>query len=147
MPLFYSFTDEWSLGFWPSVEFSGESGAAVSDSIIYGASMALTRSFGKDLLIGLVWGAYAQLEEDSFFPFFIIDWKINNHFRLSNPFQVDPAGPAGLELIYAPADKWKIGVGGAWRSFRFRLDDNNTVSGGVGQDEYLVTFVRVQRKF
>lgn len=39
-----------------------------------------------------------------------------------------------------------MGLGGAYRSFRFRLDDGGAVANGVGEDTFLVSFLRVQRK-
>ena len=75
-----------------------------------------------------------------------VNWKINEQFCLSNPFQASPAGPAGLELVFAPSKMWEFGISSAFRTYRFRLTDKNAVSGGIGQDEFLVSFLRVQRK-
>ena len=90
---------------------------------------------------------YLKLEKDlKFFPFIVINWKINEQLRLSNPFRAGPAGPAGLELIYSPQRNWELGVGGAYRSYRFRLDDTSAVPNGIGENEFLAGFLRVQRK-
>jgi hypothetical protein len=145
LPIFYALSDRWTFGFTPSIEFYGESGAEIDESFIYGGVLSLAHTFGDDLTLGLGFGVFDQLEETAFFPFIVIDWKINEQFRITNPFRAGPAGPAGLELVYTPAQKWELGLGGAYRSYRFRLDDRSAVPNGVGENEYLVTFLRVQR--
>ncbi len=146
LPLFYTFADSWTLGVTPTIELAGESGAEFDQSLTYGGILSLAHPFGRNLYLGIGFGIFDELEETAFFPFIVIDWKINDQFRLTNPFRAGPAGPAGLELVYTPAENWELGVGGAYRSFRFRLEDENAVSNGVGENEFLVTFLRVQRK-
>jgi hypothetical protein len=143
LPIFYRAGDAWTLGLTPTVEFSGESGADFSDSLIYGGVISASRSFGDNLYLGLGFGIFDELEETAFFPFIVIDWQISPQFRISNPFQAGPAGPAGLELIYAPAETWKLGIGGAYRSLRFRLDDGGAVPDGIAENEFFVGFLRV----
>jgi len=146
IPTFYSFKSNYSLMVSPSLQFSAESGAKVADSIAYGATIAIARPFGSDLYLGIGAAIFEQLEKPSIFPFILINWKINEQFRLSNPFQAGPAGPAGLELVFAPSKTWEFGISSAFRTYRFRLADKNAVSGGIGQDEFLVSFLKVQRK-
>ncbi|HHP7234999.1 MAG TPA: hypothetical protein ACFCUC_10260 [Desulfobacterales bacterium] len=143
LPIFYRVGYDWSLGLTPTVEFSGESGADFSDSLIYGGGISATRSFGDNLFLGLGFGIFDELEETVFFPFIVIDWQISEQFRLANPYQAGPAGPAGLELICAPAETWELGIGGAYRSLRFRLDDGGAVPDGVVENEFFVGFLRV----
>lgn len=147
VPIFYTFADSWTLGVAPAIEFSGEAGADVGQSLTYGGVLSLAHPFGRNLYLGLGFGIFDQLEETSFFPFIVIDWKISGQFRVTNPFRAGPAGPAGLELVYSPARNWEIGAGGAYRSYRFRLDDDGAVPDGVGENEFLVSFLRVQRTF
>ena len=146
LPIFYTFADSWTFGFAPAVDFSGESGADIDESLAYGGVISLSHSFGRKLRLGLGFGLFDQLEETAFFPYLVINWKINEQFRIANPFRAGPAGPAGLELIFTPTKNWEMGAGGAYRSYRFRLDDNNTVSNGVGENQFMVAFVRIQRK-
>ena len=54
-----------------------------------------------------------------------------------------PVGPAGLELIYAVNDQMEMGLGGAYRSYRFRLDDSSTVADGIGQVDFWAAFLRL----
>lgn len=146
LPVSYRFADSWTLGLSPAVELSAESGAKTDESFTYGAVVSLSHVIGTDLLLGLGFGLFDRLEKTSLFPFIVINWKINETLRLSNPFRAGPAGPAGLELVYSPQRKWELGVGGAYRSYRFRLDDTSAVPNGVGENEFVVGFLRVQRK-
>jgi hypothetical protein len=145
LPVFYTFSDSWTLGVTPAVEWSGESGARAGDSFTYGAVASLGHSFNRNLVLGVGFGLFDRLEKTKFFPFILVNWKINEHWRLSNPFRAGPAGPAGLELVYTP-QKWELGIGSAYRSYRFRLDDTSAVPNGVGENEFLAGFLRVQRK-
>lgn len=146
VPVFYSFSDNWTLGISPAIELSGESGAKTDESFTYGAVVSLAHPFSRDLVLGLGFGLFDRLEKTKAFPFILINWKINEQFRLSNPFRAGPAGPAGLELLYSLKKKWEFGIGGAYRSYRFRLDDISAVPNGVGENEFLACFLRVQRK-
>ena len=145
LPVFYAFEDSWTLGVTPTVELSGESGAKADESLTYGAVASLGRTFSRNLFLGVGFGLFDRLEKTKFFPFILINWKINDQLRLSNPFRAGPAGPAGLELVYTPQN-WELGIGGAYRSYRFRLGDTSTVPNGVGENEFVAGFLRAQRK-
>jgi hypothetical protein len=142
-PIIYSNASNWRLMLIPSIEFAGATGAETSKSLSYGTVLAAMHTFGPNLMIGLGAGVFNRLDEWKGFPFLAIDWKINDQFRLSNPFQAGLAGPAGLELIYMPSSRWDVGVGGAYRSYRFRLDDSSMVADGIGQLEFFSAFLRV----
>jgi hypothetical protein len=146
LPIFYTFAGSWTLGVTPTIEYSGESGADFGQSLIYGGIVSLAHPFSRDLYLGIGVGLFDELEDTSFFPFLVVKWRINEQFRVSNPFRAGPAGPAGLELVYAPTENWELGVGGAFRTYRFRLDEKNLVPDGIGENQFLVSFLRVQRK-
>lgn len=146
VPYSYTTDNGWRLTVSPTVEFSGESGADFSDALEYGALVSGARRFGPDLTLGLGVGAYARIEETRAFPFLIIDWRITDRLRLTNPLPAGPAGPAGLELSYALGSGWEIGIAGAFRSFRFRLDEKGPVPGGIGENEYIPVVARIGRE-
>lgn len=145
-PLRHRFANKLSVGFTPTIEFSGESGADFSDGLMYGATVIFLYPVHTTLRLGLGFGVFDRLEESSFFPYLIVDWKINEQFRVTNPFRAGPAGPAGLELIYSPAEQWELGLGGAYRSYRFRLSDDNAIQSGIGQNNLITAFARIQRR-
>jgi hypothetical protein len=51
-----------------------------------------------------------------------------------------------LELICAIDKSWEIAAGSAWRSFRFRLDDQEPAPEGIGEVNLIPTWARVTRR-
>ena len=130
------------LLFSPSLEMSGESGADFDESLGYGAVAAAIRRFDENLRLGVGLGAFRRIDKNSFFPFLAVRWRITDRVTLANPFRAGPTGPAGLELVVDLGDGWEIGAGGAWRSYRFRLDREGAVPNGIGETEQLPVFLR-----
>jgi hypothetical protein len=95
-----------------------------------------------DLMLGVGTGIFERLDQSEVFPYVVVDWKINEQLRLTNPFRAGPVGPAGLELVYTP-DGAGDGCGRAYRSYRFRLDDSSVVADGIGEVDFWAPFVRV----
>ena len=143
LPVFYSTGGKWRFGIIPSIDFAGASGAEAGESLSYGAVLSAAYAFGPDLMLGLGTGIFERLDQSDVFPFVVINWKINDRLRLTNPFRAGPVGPAGLELVYAPDDSWEMGMGGAYRSYRFRLDDSSAVADGIGEVDFWAPFLRV----
>lgn len=135
----------WYLGVTPMVDYSGESGANFSDALGYGASLSAARRVGYNLTLGVGVGAFSRIEENTLFPFLIIDWHLTDRMRLSNPFPAGPAGPAGLELSYALNANWEAGFGASYRSYRQRLDEDGPFAGGVGEHSYIPIYLRLGR--
>ncbi len=146
IPIFFSFTDKWKLVIVPTAQFSGEFGARVSKAMVYGGAAGVSYTFGPKVTLGVGVGGYANLEESRVFPFPIIKLKLSDRIRLSNPFRTSPAGPAGLEVSYILTRKWEIGVGGAYRAYRFRLDYNGPIPNGIGEYKTVPLFVRLSYK-
>ena len=146
-PLLYRFDNKFRIGITPTMEFSGASGADFGDGIMYGATVMLLYPVNTKLTLGLGFGAFDRLEETSLFPYIIVDWRINEQLRITNPFRAGPAGPAGLEVVYSPSEQWKLGLGGAYRSYRFRLSEDNSIQSGIGQNNLITAFARIQRRF
>lgn len=131
----------------PSVEWAGETGVGTADSAIYGALLTATKTFSPDLTLGIGAGVYRELDETRAFPFLLVNWKISDQWTLKNPLPAGPAGGAGLELQYSPNDRWAFGLGGAWRNYRFRLNDSGPFAGGIGQNRLIPVFARVSYAF
>ncbi len=149
--LFHSFSDDWQLFVAPSIGLAQQSGAKLSDSLVYGAAFSLSRQLSPDLRLGLGMGVFERLEKVGIFPFLVVDWRLSEQFRLTNPFSAGPVGPAGLELVWQPEGAWEWALGGAWRSYRFRLAEDSRVPNGVGEVDFIAAFVRstykVSRQF
>ena len=67
-----------------------------------------------------------------------------NPLLSSNPSSGGPTGPAGLELSYMLDKGWEIACGGAYRSFRFRLNDEGIGSNGIFQEKTVPVWGRVR---
>ncbi len=146
IPIITHLGKSWSLGLSPSIDWLREDGADGSDSLTYGSPVFAFKSFAKQKRLGLGAGVFRNVEgEFGAIPFIAVDWRFNEHWRLSNPFQADVLGPAGLELSYTINDHWDIGGGGVYRIFRFRLDDKGVAPGGIGENKGIATFLRLNR--
>lgn len=143
----YASSGGWKASAGPKIEFTRESGASWRDSLNYGAVFILSRRFYPGLELGIGLGAFKRVEKKSVFPFPKVDWQITDRLRLTNPFRTGPAGPAGLALSYTPEKRWEFALAGAYRRFRFRLNDSGTVPDGVGEAGMLPVVARVTRKF
>lgn len=142
VPVTYLAAPDWRFTVSPQLEYGGETGASASQSYGYGALLMAAKTFSPDLTLGLGLGAYRSIGDNSFFPVLIVDWRISPQWRLSNPFSAGPAGGAGLELSYAPAPGWEFGLGGTWRSLRFRLNDSGPTPDGIGQYRLVPMYLR-----
>ena len=136
--------DGWSFFVSPQVEWYGESGVDDwDDALGYGAVFAVSYRVSPGLNVGVGAGVFHRTEETRGFPYIAVDWKITEELRLTNPFRTSPAGPAGLELAWRLSEKWEIAAGGAYRSFRFRLDSSGTAPEGIGELNQTVGYARL----
>lgn len=146
-PILYRLDGGWGLFATPSISVAREQGADLSESWIVGSIIGAAKQINPRLRLGIGAGVFTGLEEVRYFLFPSVNWEINDHLTLTNPFRAGPTGPAGLELRWDFAPRWQFGGGMARRSVRFRLDDTGIAPGGVGQDSAQVTFVRVTREW
>ncbi len=147
VPVFTRFENNWSLGISPSVDWLQEDGADSGDSLSYGATTFVFKSLTRDKRLGLGAGIFRTVDDDTrIFPFIAVDWRFNERWRLSNPFEADALGPAGLELTYSFNDRWHLGGGGVYRSFRFRLDREGVAPNGIGENKGIVSYLRLKRE-
>ena len=147
VPFTYRTGGGWTLGVSPTVEYAGETGAELSDALEYGALLSMVKPIRDDLTLGFGFGVYDRIEETSLFPVLIVNWRINERLRLSNPASAGPTGPAGLELSYALGSGWELGIAGAYRSNRFRLDQDGPFPSGVGEYRRVPVLARIGRRF
>lgn len=147
VPLSFAVGDGWSVGVAPSVDWFKENGANTGDSLTWGATVSGTKRFNDGNRLGIGVGVFSQIEKTSAFPFLIVDWRLNDRWRLVNPLPSGPTGPAGLELDYRFDGGWTAGVGASYRVMRFRLSDTGPVRNGIGEESGVPVFLRVTRKF
>ncbi len=123
----------WSYFLMGALEWSMEEDADATDNLVTGVVASAAYHFRSDRLLGLGGGVFSGLEERKVFPYLTVSWSLGENLTLQNPLRAGPAGPAGLELVYDPSGRWQFGGGAAYRSFRFRLDDEGIAPGGVGE--------------
>jgi hypothetical protein len=146
-PMSFAVGDGWSVGFAPSVDWFRENGADTGDSLVWGATLSGAKKFADGNRLGFGFGAFAQIEKNTFFPFLIIDWRLGERWRLINPLPAGPAGPAGIELDYDIGGGWTAGIGASYRVLRFRLSETGPVTNGVGEERGVPVFLRVTHNF
>jgi hypothetical protein len=147
LSLGYRLAPDLSMFVAPQVEWAYESGASAADGLNYGAVVGVTKVFSPTLFVGFGLGAFRQIDRMQYFPFIIVNWRIDDAWRLSNPLQAGPAGGAGLELAYTWSDDWELAGGAAYRDYRFRLRSDATTPNGLGQNSGAPVFARLTRKF
>jgi hypothetical protein len=145
--LLYTPAEGWLIGFIPSVGWSYEEGAETSDALEYGAVVTIAKVVSPRLTLGLGAAVFHQIYETKVYPFPVINWQIDDRWRLTNPFEAGPAGGAGIELIYGINDLWEIGAGGSYRSYVFRLSKDGPIGNGIGQNNFVPVFVRASYHF
>lgn len=138
----------WAYGIIPGIDFSRESGGSSSDSLSYGLNMAITRFLSRDKMIGGGVAVWQRLDGFQAFPFLAIDWKLSEHWRLANPFQVSVVGPAGVEAVWSPKPGFEMGFGATWREYEYRLSSGNPVApGGILIDRTIPVYMRAETRF
>ena len=130
----------------PQIEWDFESGASAGNAQNYGAVVGATKVFSPKLILGLGAGVFRQIDETRVFPFLIVNWQIDDKWRLTNPLRAGPAGGAGLELAYAINDNWEAAGGGTYREYRFRLRGDGPTPDGIGQNKGIPLYARLSRK-
>ena len=130
----------------PQFEWDYETGAGEGGGQNFGAVLGATKIFSRDLVVGLGAGVFHQINETKVFPFLIVNWKIDDKWKLANPLPAGPAGGAGLELVYAIDDNWDLAAGGTYREYRFRLKNSGPNANGIGQNQGIPLFARLTRK-
>jgi hypothetical protein len=145
VPLTYSVNNDctWKIYLVPTGQFVGESTARFGDALVYGGAIGVSHVFTPKIEVGLGIAGYYNLAQVSFFPYPIVKIQISDRIQLTNPFGASPAGPGGGVLNYKLTEHWGVGLGGAYRSYRFRLDHNGPIPGGVGQYRSCPVFATV----
>jgi len=142
----YAYAQDLVISLKPQVEWDYESGANTGDALTWGAVAAVTKVFSPSLALGVGLSAFHRVDKTQVLPFPIINWQINDKWRIANPFDAGPAGGAGIEAVYSPNERWEIAEGVTYRSYRFRLATDNPTPSGVGENSFIPIFLRVTRK-
>jgi hypothetical protein len=135
MPLRWRVSEKWTGFAGPTLRFTGESGADVSDSLTGGAFAGFSYRYSDRLSIGPGVGVLTQLEDStSVIPILVINWKITDTLSLNTGRGIGATLGPGLTLDWQPSSSWVCSIGGRYERLRFRLADDGTVAKGIGDD-------------
>jgi hypothetical protein len=140
--LSFGLRDGWGVGLAPSFDWFLENGAKADKAFTWGGIVSATKRFDDGNRLGFGMGVYEGIEKTNIFPFLLVDWRINDRWRLLNPLPAGPTGPAGLEIEYRFDGGWSVGLGAAWRNTRFRLNKDGAVPNGIGEERGVPLFLR-----
>jgi hypothetical protein len=129
----------------PQFEWDYETGAS-QNAQNFGAVVGATKTFSPERVVGIGAAIFHQIDETRVFPYLIVNWRIDDKWKLVNPFQAGPAGGAGLEIAYAIDANWELAGGGTYRDLRFRLKSSGENANGIGQNQALPLYARLTRK-
>jgi hypothetical protein len=147
MPLSLGLADGWNVGLTPSLDSFREDAASWGSSLTYGGTVTVTKTLRGDSRIGLGGGLYGGLNKLTGFPLVLVDIPLTERLRLANPLTAGPTGPAGLELSYRFDGGWTLGVAGAYRAYRFRLNEVGPFPNGIGEERTVPLVAHLAKRF
>ncbi|HEY5863801.1 MAG TPA: hypothetical protein VIX61_11965 [Casimicrobiaceae bacterium] len=127
----------------PQLDWNYESGASTADAQTYGATFGVTSVISPTLMLGIGGGVFRQINRTRFLPFVLVNWQIDDKWRLANPLQAGPTGGPGIELAYKISEQWEAAGGAAFRDERFRLRRDGPTPNGIGVEKGVPLFVRL----
>ena len=80
-------------------------------------------------------------------PILIINWKITEALSLNTGRGIGATLGPGLTLDWRPSGTWSFFIGGRYERLRFRLDEDGTVSNGIGDDRSFPIFGGIEYRF
>ena len=120
--------DTWSWILGGVIMLGFEDGADAGDALTGAGFVAARQQYNKNFAWILGVGAVSRLEDDALiFPYFGIDWAINETLRLSSE-------GTSIRLDATLEDDLLLYSALGWTTREFRLDDSNTVAGGAFQE-------------
>ena len=148
VPFRFKIDERWTGFAVPTLRFTGEKGADFNDAASGGGFAGASYRFNDQLTIGPGVGVLTQLEDDTrVIPILIINWKITDALSLSTGGGIGATLGPGLTLNWRPAGAWSFSIGGRYERLRFRLDEDGTVSNGIGDDRSFPLFGGIEYRF
>lgn len=133
------------VGVQPFAEWASEPGVARDDALTYGGLASVVKVFSPKLTLGGGAKVQRMFYNVRTTPFFVLNWKVSERFRIANAFPASPAGGGGIEFRYTPSTVWEFGVGGVLRTDRFRLASPGPYPAHIAEIHNKPIFVRVSR--
>ncbi len=132
----WAMDNRWTLFGAPAVRFYGERGVALEDGLTGAFFGGASYEVSETLTLGPGLGVVGQLEDSPrYFPVVVVDWRITDRLSLETGGGLAATAGPGLTLAYKCTRNWRLSLAGRYDSRRFRLDDANSVSNGVGEEQ------------
>lgn len=148
VPMRFAIDRQWSVSLVPSYQIATADEALNGEGGRYGSVVAVSYAVSPRQYVGVGVSYFRGLDDDTVFPILLVEWQLDDHWRLTNPLTAGPTGPAGLELVRSFDGGWEASVGGAYRSLRFRLTDYYPPApNGTGSYSGAIAFARLQYRF
>lgn len=142
VPMRFGLNDSWTAFVIPSLRSTGESDADFSETVTGGVLGGFSYRVNDSLTIGPGFGVFSELEDSAtFFPILLIAWKINDQWSLDTGRGLGATQGPGLTLNFQPNQQWRFGIGGRYEKLRFRLDEDSSTAGGIGEDSSIPLFI------
>lgn len=148
VPMRFAIDRQWGLTVVPSYQIATADEALNGEGARYGSVVAVSYAVSPRQFVGFGLSYFRGLDDDTVFPILLVEWQLDERWRLTNPLTAGPTGPAGLELVRSFDNGWEASVGGAYRSLRFRLTDYYpSAPNGTGSFSGAIAFARLQYRF
>jgi len=148
IPLRWKINEQWTGFASPTLRFTGEKGADFNNALTGGGFAGFSYRFSNRLTIGPGVGILTQLEDSTrVIPVLIINWEIIDTLSLNTGKGIGATLGPGLTLNWRPSRAWSFSIGGRYESLRFRLDEDGTVSNGIGDDQSFPIFGGIEYSF
>jgi len=135
------------VGLSPVVEWARERDVSADDALTYGAVVSAVKVVNPKLTLGAGASVNRMFYSVKVSPFLIINWKWNDRFRITNALPAGPEGGAGIEARWTLTPDAEAAVGGVLRSDRYRLANDASYAGLIGETANIPMFARLSRKF
>ncbi|MEA3641983.1 MAG: hypothetical protein VBE63_18885 [Lamprobacter sp.] len=140
--------ERWNLFAVPSIRWTAEEGADLSDGQTGGLIAAASYRVSDRLSIGPGFGIFSGLEDDvDWFPILAIDWRLTDSLALRTGSGFAATEGPGLVLAWQASERWSLSLGARYEKARFRLDDKGVAAAGVGQETAVPVYLGATRSF
>ncbi len=133
------------VGVSPSVEWAYDKRAGTGDAATYGGALSVVKLVRPGRTLGAGANIQRQFYSVKLSPFVVVNWKLDDRWRIANAPSTSPEGGGGVELRWASVQNWELAAGGVIRSQRYRLADSGTSVGRIGEYSSIPLFARCSR--
>ncbi len=148
IPWRWKINEKWTGFMAPTLRYTGENGVDLNDALTGGGFAAFSYRYSDRLSIGPGLAILTQIEDDTqIIPIMAIQWKITNTLSLETGSGLGATLGPGLMLSWRPNPEWSLSLGGRYEKLRFRLDDDGSIPGGIGEDRSFPIFAGIEYWF